>query len=134
MLTRDEKNAIRRHWFYYRLRFLADGSVDAQQGAGRAWGALYSASDAIGHLKAIGLRKIGAEQQMHLDGKPWWYVKSLPGCVAGDHRIPTGVERNSDWEWTSDINKAFPLSKYWQRRFLARRNMGTASTQTTRII
>lgn len=40
-------------------------------------------------------------------GQGFWYVRELPG------------QGGKDWGWTNDNTKAMPISRYWQRRFVA---------------
>lgn len=56
-LTRRHKALIRAHWSHYKLRFRADGSVEAQDSRGAPWARLYTARDAERHIEAIGARK-----------------------------------------------------------------------------
>ena len=54
MYTAKEKAIIRKHWnFYYKLRFMKDGSVEAQKSKGNAYGLLYTPEQAKQHLQAI---------------------------------------------------------------------------------
>ena len=51
--TRAEQLAIRRCWNYLRLRFRANGTVEAQRGHGDPWGILYDAPALARHLTHI---------------------------------------------------------------------------------
>jgi hypothetical protein len=53
--TAKQKTAIRRHYPHYRLKFRADGSVEAQQRPGSPYGLLYTPQQATAHLRAAGL-------------------------------------------------------------------------------
>lgn len=60
--------------------------------------------------------KIGCQVQTHIPSNvAYWFVADLP-----KHNGLTPIKgSNSDWGWTTDRNKAIPLTAYWQRRFLA---------------
>ena len=51
-MTRKDKQLIRAHYPWMRLRFRADGTVEAQKARGGPWGTLYTARDAARHLEA----------------------------------------------------------------------------------
>jgi hypothetical protein len=53
--TNRQKREIRGHYAHLKLRFLRDGTVDAQKVKGGAWGVLYHPNDAQRHLQAKGL-------------------------------------------------------------------------------
>lgn len=60
-------------------------------------------------------RVIMFQQQIHVGlHDRFWYVADLPGCDK-DKRNGT----RCDWGWTTDINKALPLTPYWAKRFAA---------------
>ena len=54
-MTQREKGIIRAYYAttYHRLRFRADGSVEAQQAPGSPWGRLYTADEAERHITAV---------------------------------------------------------------------------------
>lgn len=56
-ITPAEKAAIRQYWSYYRLRFRADGTVEAQQHLGGPWGVLYTPEATQAHVKDLRKQK-----------------------------------------------------------------------------
>jgi hypothetical protein len=56
-ISSSEKTAIRRHFASYRLRFMADGTVMAQQSPGGAYGILYTPSQTAAHLGELRSRR-----------------------------------------------------------------------------
>ena len=54
--TAKQKADIRGWWaMSYRVRFMADGSVQGSTGKGRAWGVLLTSEQAEAHLRTRGL-------------------------------------------------------------------------------
>lgn len=51
--TQKQRDAIRRHYWPWLLRFLADGRVEARQRVGSPWGRLYSADELRRHLESL---------------------------------------------------------------------------------
>ena len=56
-ITNAEKKEIRSHYGYMKLRFTKNGTVEAQQSKGSAWGLLYDADALNSHVKSIRERK-----------------------------------------------------------------------------
>ena len=51
--TAKQKQAIRRHWAGYALKFKADGTVHARKAPGAAWGQLYAKADLEKHVSCL---------------------------------------------------------------------------------
>ena len=50
-ITNAEKQAIRKHWSYTKIRFRKDGTVEGMKGS--SWGILYTENQLKGHLKIL---------------------------------------------------------------------------------
>jgi hypothetical protein len=54
-LTKKQKDAIRAQYPHWKLRFFADGTVQAQKDVGGCYGILYHPRSTRQHLESIGL-------------------------------------------------------------------------------